>query len=155
MVHHHLSTWKRNAIHSAYGKKDGRYFWLCQPSMKYSTPPHAPRIRQTSSNLACQPPRYKLYFQPDSRLSNWETTNKSSIYSVPAAMRAGTGMSGVINSQYVSSSQTNQQTTGYALSEISAASATSYKIVVRYANRRVYWGNSYPAYQTTPFASNF
>jgi hypothetical protein len=48
---------------------------------------------------------------------------------------------GVINSQYVSSSQTNQQTTGYAVSVISAASAPSYKIVVPYANRRVYWAN--------------
>jgi hypothetical protein len=141
MVHHHLSTWKLNAIHSAYGKKDGRYFWLCQPSMKYSTPPHAPRKRQTSLNLACQPLRCKLYCLPDSRMSNWEITRKSSTYSVPAAMRAGTGMGGVINSQYVSSSQTNLQTTGYAVSEISAASATSDKIVVPDANRRVYWAN--------------
>jgi hypothetical protein len=58
---------------------------------------------------------------------------KSSTYSVPASMPAGTGTSGFINSQHISSSQINQQTTGYAVSETSAASVTLDKIVVPYA----------------------
>jgi hypothetical protein len=51
-VHYRFLIWKLNAINLPYGKKDGRYFWPCPPSIKYSTPPHAPHTRQTSSNRA-------------------------------------------------------------------------------------------------------
>jgi uncharacterized membrane protein len=56
-------------------------------------------------------------------------------------MLAGTDTSGVINSQYASSFQINQQIAGYAAFETSAARVILIKIAVPYANRLAYWAN--------------